>query len=99
MSIEADDDNFIYLGLGDALEIYAAIFNLSTEQAASWDGPALFRPGEAAGDVTRGGSWTVPPSIRIVCADALPKEAPRPTGRGFRVVIGVPYRHRPTTET
>ena len=34
MNIEADDENFIYLSLGDALEIYAAIFKLNAKQAA-----------------------------------------------------------------
>jgi hypothetical protein len=29
---EADDENLIYLNLGDALEIYAAIFKLNGEQ-------------------------------------------------------------------
>lgn len=54
MSSEADDENFIYLGLGDALEIYAAIFKLNTEQAAdhlrsqeALEG-ALGRPGSYA---------------------------------------------------
>jgi death-on-curing protein len=54
VNIEADDDSFISLRLGDALEIYAAIFNLSTEQAAdhlrSQDAleGALGRPGSYA---------------------------------------------------
>lgn len=34
MTSEADDEALIYLGLEDALEIYAAIFDLDTEQAA-----------------------------------------------------------------
>lgn len=34
MTSELDGEDFIYLSLGDALEIYAAIFKLSTEQAA-----------------------------------------------------------------
>jgi hypothetical protein len=34
VNVEADDENFIYLSLGDALQIYAAIFKLNAEQAA-----------------------------------------------------------------
>jgi death-on-curing protein len=34
VSDAVDDGGLIYLGLGDALEIYAAIFKLSPEQAA-----------------------------------------------------------------
>ena len=34
MNVEVDDENFVYLSLSDALEIYAAIFKLNAEQAA-----------------------------------------------------------------
>lgn len=34
MNSEPDDDEVVYLGLEDALEIYAAIFSLTVEQAA-----------------------------------------------------------------